>query len=51
MHDIDHENRLINNFESETGLKQLILAKNAPNLGFLEPNVSFRPQIYIEHTS
>ena len=43
MHGIDHENGSINYFKSETGLKQPILAKNASNLGFLEPNLSFRP--------
>ena len=37
--------------KSETGLKQLILAKNAPNLGFLEENLSIRPQNYIYHSS
>ena len=50
MHDIDHENGLINNFESETGLEYLILAKNAPNSGFLEPNLSSRPKKYSYNT-
>ena len=33
---------------SETGLKQLILAKNAPTLGFLKPRV-LEPKKYLPY--
>ena len=37
---------------TETDLKQLLVAKSAPNLGLLEPNTSFKtPQIYLLYAS
>ena len=37
QYDIDHEDGFISD------LKQLILAKNAPNVAFLKPKLIFRP--------